>query len=145
MANVTALEKKSSLGFGSGPQLGKWIIDFDAADFVDANGNRVSYTSGDSVRLTPVIPTGSAMAVLAVSTVMLTASTAGTSSTIDVGFDAGETLVANINGKTATTRANAALANPIYGDAATYLTLTNTLVGTGLKGKIAVSVLYSLM
>jgi hypothetical protein len=147
MANIYDFEKRLSSAWNEGPQVATFVVDFDAQEFTSSIGSskKVTFASGDVVRLMDAIPTGRAMAVLAVSSIMETASTAATSSTIDIGFDGGETLVADINGKTGTTLANAALANPIYGAAGTYLSVTNTLVGAGVKGKLRFSILYAIL
>ena len=146
MANVTAKDARKSVGWGAQPTVAQFTIDFDSATFTDSTGKKIPYTSGDVVRLTDAIPTGAAMCVLAVSTFQNVASTAATSAVLDIGFDGGETLVADYNMKSAAnTKTNTALAAPVFGAAGTYLTCDNTVTGAGLNGKVTISVVYCLV
>lgn len=145
-SNLTATDKRQSVAWNKGPQVATWTIDFDGSDFVNSSGQRVAYASGDVVRLTNPIPTGKAMCVLSVSTYQDTAATAATSALLDIGFDGGNTLVNDYSMKTtAATKTNTALGAPVFGDAAAYLTLTNTITGSGTKGKVTVTVVYCLV
>lgn len=151
-SNLYDLEKRISSAWNEGPQVATFVVDFDAQEFTTTIGSskKTKYASADVVRLMEAIPTGKALCVLAVSTYQDVASTADTSSTIDIGFDGGAELVSNYDGKSAaTTKTNTALAAPVYGTAGTYLSVTNTIVeataGAKLKGKLTISVVYCLV